>query len=72
LGVAVDPAPARPLSAVGGIWVYQFVAPGTLGADASIPTLATGGPDKHMQLHVVSYPPQLGVDTTVTGTVTAK
>lgn len=67
----VDPAPARPLSTLSGIWVYQYVAPGTLDGEASIPTLATGGPDKHVQLHVVSYPPQLGLDTTVTGTVTA-
>ncbi|HEY0496003.1 MAG TPA: hypothetical protein VGD48_09675 [Kutzneria sp.] len=66
-----DPSPTRPLSTVPNIWVFQQLAAGSVDADASIPTLATGGPDKHVRLHVVSYPPELGLDTVVKGTVTA-
>ncbi|MFI9380210.1 hypothetical protein [Kutzneria sp. NPDC052558] len=69
----VDPLPSRPLSSVGQIWLEQVMPAGTTDADLTLKTVATGAttPDKQVQLHIGAYPDGLGVDTTVTGTVTA-
>jgi hypothetical protein len=72
--MGADPLPSRPLSTVPFLEVFQRVAAGSTDVDLTLPTLAhtPPDPDKHVQLHVLSYPPELGVDLTVTGTVTGK
>ena len=70
----IDPSPSRPLSTVSAIWLEQRLAAGSVAADAVLPTLAhnPSEPDKHVQVHLTSYPDGLGLDTTLTGTVTGQ
>ncbi|QUQ68042.1 alpha/beta hydrolase family protein [Kutzneria sp. CA-103260] len=72
--MGVDPLPSRPLSKAGFLEVFQRVPAGTTDVDLKLLTLAHNppDPDKHVQLHVVTYPTGLGVDATLTGTVTGK